>query len=133
MKIAIPVWQERVSPVLDSAGSLLIVEHDGGGAEVGRREKAWPAGPLPRRAARLEELRVQVLICGAVSRALMGMLAGSGIEVIPWVSGEVDEVLEAYRDGRLSGARFAMPGCGRRRRRRGGRPGRRGRREGRGA
>jgi len=39
--------------------------------------------------------------------------------VIPFVAGGLREVIQAWRDGKLNGAAFAMPGCcGRRRQRR---------------
>ena len=39
------------------------------------------------------------------------MIEASGIRVYPWMAGPVDEVLEAYRQGRLHEAQWLMPGC----------------------
>jgi hypothetical protein len=47
-------------------------------------------------------------------------VAGCGIRVIPFVTGELGQVIQAFRDGTLESDVFAMPGCcGRNRRRRG--------------
>jgi predicted Fe-Mo cluster-binding NifX family protein len=110
MKIAIPIWQDRVSPVFDSAGLLLVVEL-ADGAEVGRSEERLTEVLPPQRVARLKELSVDVLICGAVSRPLADMIASSGIALVPFISGESDVVLGAYLSNRLPSPQFMMPGC----------------------
>ncbi|MBI4200025.1 MAG: NifB/NifX family molybdenum-iron cluster-binding protein [Chloroflexi bacterium] len=120
MRLAIPVWDKRVSPVFDSAGQLLLVDIENGGERSWRWEAIAESVPI-RRARRMVELGVNVLICGGISRPLAALLGASGIRVIPWRAGPVEEVLEAYRTGRLDEARWRMPGCGggRRRHRRG--------------
>ena len=65
--------------------------------------------PIPQKAGRLESLGVDVLICGAISRSLASQVAASGIEVLPYVLGPVDEILKAYLIGQLGQSKFAMP------------------------
>jgi predicted Fe-Mo cluster-binding NifX family protein len=114
MRIAVPDWQGRVSPVFDVAAQVLLVDVD---AEDGQRRLASLGNAaLHERARRLSELSVDVLICGAISWPLEALLAASGIRVIPLVCGEVEEVVRAFRDGTLENERFAMPGCCRKRR-----------------
>lgn len=119
MKIAIPVWQDRVSPVFDSSRRLLLVDLDEG--RMLSRNEAEIGGELPQeRARRLSDLDVEVLICGAVSRPLAEQVALAGIRLIPFIAGEVEEILQAYLEARLPSAEFLMPGCcGQRRRVRG--------------
>ena len=114
MKVAVPDWQGRVSPVFDVAEQILLVDVDD---EDGNRqvESLGSTGPH-QRAQRLAELGVKVLVCGAISWPLEALLASSGIQVIPLVCGEVEEVVQAFRDGTLEDERFAMPGCCRKRR-----------------
>ena len=109
-RVAIPVWQGRVSPVFDTAGQLLIADVDGASV-VARTQAPLGEAMLPRRARRLTELGVDALVCGAISRPLLGMLTGTGIVVVPWIAGNVDEVLGAYLNGQLRDPRFMMPGC----------------------
>jgi predicted Fe-Mo cluster-binding NifX family protein len=121
VRVAIPVWNERVSPVFDAATRLVLVDFENG-AEQSRREAIIEESFLAQRARRLVEVGVNVLICGAISRPLAAVLAASGITVIPWTAGPVDEVLAAYLKGRLPHPRWTMPGCsGRGQRRRRGR------------
>ena len=126
MRVAIPTWQGSVSPVLDVARSLLLVDIDASVEQERRLEPLSETGILAR-AGRLKSMLVNVLICGAVSWPLEQALVSSGIQVIPHVCGNVDEVLGAYLTGRLWDRAFLMPGCRGRRYRWGrGRGGRRG-------
>lgn len=111
MRVAIPVLNERVSPVFDAAGHLVLVDIEDGMERI-RREETLQESFLTQRARRIAELGVNVLICGAISRPLSAVLAASGVTVIPWTAGPVDEVLAAYLKGRLPDARWMMPGCG---------------------
>lgn len=123
MKVAIPHWQGRVSPVFDVAGNVLVIEIDGG-TERTRQEVVFNVDGPQARAARLTETGTEVLVCGAISKPLEVAVSAAGIEVIPQTCGEVGSVLAAFIDGRLSQGAFLMPGCcGRRRRFRGGRGG----------
>jgi len=119
MKVAIPVWVDRISPVFDVARRLLIMEIENG-VEISREKMALNEMALAPRAIYIVELGVQVLICGAISWPLEMALSSSGIQVIPHICGNVDEVLKAFLAGRLINDGFLMPGCcGRRRRFRG--------------
>ncbi len=110
MRLAIPVWNGRVSPVFDTAGQLLVVDIEQGGERSRRSEEL--SGSFPAwRVRRLEELGVSVLICGGISRPLASMLAAAGIRLVPWTAGSVEEVLTAYLGGRLPDPRWLMPGC----------------------
>jgi len=109
MKIALPVWQDNVSSVLDFANKLLLVELENG-AEIGRNEIVIPEQSGPERAAKLRQLGVNVLICGAISRQLAYMLSSSGISVLPFITGSIEQILIAYMTGNLSLPQYAMPG-----------------------
>ncbi len=110
MKVAIPAWAGQVSTVFDFAHSLLLVEIHSG-KEVSRSEIPLDENPSILRAGILSRFGVKVLICGTISRSLATVVAGYGIEIIPFVSGIVDEVIDAYMTGRLAEARFFLPGC----------------------
>jgi predicted Fe-Mo cluster-binding NifX family protein len=121
VKVAIPTWNGRVSPVLDVARHLLVVDVETN-AEVARREVGLDETHLAVRSKRICELGVEVLICGALSRPLEAMLTSAGMRLIPQTCGPVEDVLQAFLAGQLASEAFLMPGCcGRRRRFRGGR------------
>ena len=123
MKIAVPVWQDNVSSVLDFANKLLLVELEDG-LEIGRNEIVFVEQSCPERAAKLRQLGINVIICGAISRPLAYMLSSSGIDVLPFITGPVEKVLAAYTTDNLNQPQYALPGgcwigsrrgCGRRR------------------
>jgi predicted Fe-Mo cluster-binding NifX family protein len=109
MKVAIPIWNGRVSSAFDFAHKLLLVDIEYG------REKGHVEIPLlpesnPERANRLKTLGVEVLICGAISRSLALQVQACGIQVLPYVVGQVNEILKAYLTGELIQPQFALPG-----------------------
>ena len=119
MRVAIPTWTGRVSPVFDVARLLLVVDIDDG-TEVFRDEAILEETQLVPRTRRVTQLGVDVLICGAISMPLEAMLVSAGVRVIPHTCGTVEEVFQAFASGRLTDKAFLMPGCcGRRRRFRG--------------
>ncbi len=118
MKVALPYWHERISPVLDVAVRFLLVTMDNG-TEATRQEVFLEETSPLSRARELRSLDVEVIICGAVSRPLVSALRSEGIQVIAYTCGQVDEVLKAFAGGRLGDRAYVMPGCsGRHRHRR---------------
>jgi len=110
MKLAIPIYDSNVSNVFDFAHRLLLVDIKNG-KETNRSEVALESQSLPQRASQLKSLGIDVLVCGAISRLLANMITASGIEVLPYVTGHVDNVLQAYMTGQLVRPEFSMPGC----------------------
>jgi predicted Fe-Mo cluster-binding NifX family protein len=114
MKIAIPNWQGRISPVFDEATRLVLVE-TGQGREVRREIQTLTCFDPWGRAREILLLGAQVLICGAISRPLEMALHGAGITVIARTCGPVEEVLAAFMSGQVESEAYRMPGCGSRR------------------
>ena len=115
MKVAIPHWQGRISPVFDVAGNVLVIEI-ADGVEHSRQDVALDAEDPQLRAARLAQTGADVLICGAISWPLEMALSTAGIDIIPQTCGDVEQVLAAFTRGQLQQDAFLMPGCcGRRR------------------
>ena len=110
MKIAIPIYNGSVSNVFDFAGKLLLVEIEND-KESNRSEIALESPLLPQRVGQLKNLEVDTLVCGAISRVLAGMVTSSGIQVLPYVTGNINDVLQAYLNGQLAKPEFSMPGC----------------------
>ena len=110
MKIAIPIYNDSVSNVFDFAHRLLLVKIENG-KEANRSEVALESQLLPQRASQLRSLGVDVLVCGAISRVLANMVTASGIQLLPYVTGRVNDVLQAYLNGQLVQPQFTMPGC----------------------
>jgi predicted Fe-Mo cluster-binding NifX family protein len=105
-----PICQERISPVLDTATRLLLVTRQHG-REIQRREIVLGPVPAETWASSVAELRVNVLLCAALSETLERALTKHGIRVRPHLCGEVEAVLRAFCCRRLASEEFRMPGC----------------------
>jgi predicted Fe-Mo cluster-binding NifX family protein len=117
MKAAFPVWNNRIAPVFDVTREVRLVEAESGRI-VREKDESLPDEPTAVKAIRLAELGVQELICGAISRPLHAMVTAYGIRVIPFVAGDLREILRAWLTGQLGDGVFSMPGCRGRGRRR---------------
>ena len=116
VRVAIPQWQGRISPVFDVASRVLLIDIDGG-RELRREERQLARREPLARAAELLGLGADVLICGGISAPLEAALASSGVRVIGFLCGPVEDVLGAFLNGELANRAFWMPGCGAWRRR----------------
>jgi predicted Fe-Mo cluster-binding NifX family protein len=110
MRIAIPVWEDKVSPVFDTALKLLVVNINNGREESRFFYPIDEAG-ITQKCHRIKNLELDTLICGAVSQVFLQMLLSSGLDVIQEISGPAEDVLKAYLGGTIFQPRFLMPGC----------------------
>lgn len=110
MTIAFPIWQDRISPLLDAATRLLVVTLRRG-VEVRRREVLLGVMSPAALARRVAELQVDQLFCGALSEQLLRELKKQRVHVRPHLCGDVQAVLRAFCTGHLDRSDFAMPGC----------------------
>jgi predicted Fe-Mo cluster-binding NifX family protein len=115
MRIAIPQWQGRVSPVFDVAGNLLLIDIENG-REIRREERRFLSTNPLGRVTEFLRIGAGILICGAISAPLQARLISAGVQVIAFACGTVDDVLAAYLKGTLTSQAFVMPGCQRWRR-----------------
>lgn len=115
MRVAIPLWQGRVSPVFDEASRILLVDVSGKRVQQRREEPLLTKDPF-QRAHLLPQIGVDLVICGMISQTQQTALASAGIRIIPHICGPMEEVIAAFLDGRLEDGPLLMPGCGKRRR-----------------
>lgn len=118
MKVALTVWDGRVSPLFDVSRDALILTVEKG-AVVSRRHESIEAPSSALKLERLVSLGVDTLVCGAISEFLRQDLAARGMEVLGFVAGEIEEVVQALVSGTLPCPALSMPGCRDRQRRRG--------------
>jgi predicted Fe-Mo cluster-binding NifX family protein len=106
---AVPVFNGRVSPVLDCCTQfymLKAIEKKGTAARI----LPVKGGSIFERISEIKKLGIQVIICGAVSESFYNLLRETDIKVVCGITGAIDEVVAAYRTGTLGDARFRMPG-----------------------
>lgn len=106
-----PISQQRISPLLDAAGRLLLVRCREG-HEFKRKEVVLPQEPPTALARKIAELRVDMLLCAAASEPLLRELEQVGVQVRSHLCGEIEAVLQAFCQDRLHLPEFRMPGCG---------------------
>lgn len=110
MKIAIPYWQGRVSPVFDESREILLVDIENGRERRRITMKLRSSNPLAR-AGDVADSGVEWLICGAISISLERALAAKNVKVFSYTRGSVKEVIDAFVQGNLADPIYLMPGC----------------------
>jgi len=110
MKLAITVWDERIAPVFDAAHSLLIADIKNQIIKYIAHESFNPLFEA-RFIGKLNHLHIDVFICGAISQTHSTLIEANGIQLIPFISGSVNEILESYARGQSLTPAFLMPGC----------------------
>ena len=108
-RIAVPIFQSRVSPVLDSCNDLMLVDLSGAGA-VRRVNVSLRKLSLGERVAAMSRQGVEKIICAGVSDLMMACIVSRGIQVISGLSGEVEQIIAAYQQNQLDQDCFRMPG-----------------------
>jgi predicted Fe-Mo cluster-binding NifX family protein len=110
VRLAIPHHQGRISPVFDAAGTVLLIDLENG-REIARESRSLSQNDLLARTGEFLKLEANVLICGAISAPLETLLVSSGVQVIGFLCGPVDEVVAAFLNGDIAKPEFSMAGC----------------------
>jgi predicted Fe-Mo cluster-binding NifX family protein len=106
-----------MAPVFDTARDFLVVEVGEDGRVAGRQEVRIEAADIREKIGLLKRSGMGTLVCGAISRLAQEMAAAEGVELLSFVAGDVERVIEGWLNNDLGKESFAMPGCcGRRRR-----------------
>jgi len=108
MKIALTVWGNRISPVFDSAQTLLVVQIKNNKV-IKKSYEPFDSGSC-NFLDNLKKIKVSILICGAISETLSNIIAFSGIKLIPYVTGNAAQVLDMYLSNKPFPPAYFMPG-----------------------
>jgi predicted Fe-Mo cluster-binding NifX family protein len=108
-RIAMPIFQARISPVLDACNDVMLVDIDEGQA-VRRRTVSLEKMTQPERAETLARWGVTHIICAGVSDLLSHYIESRGIQIISGIAGGPEPIVDAYIHNRLRQACFMMPG-----------------------
>jgi len=109
MKIAMTVWGNRISPVFDSAQTILLADiKDKSITDI--HHEFIPLTTPSTLARTLIDLEIDRLICGAISQRPAQIIERAGILLLPFISGNARHVLELYvREKPIDS--YRMPGC----------------------
>lgn len=110
MKVAITIWGNRVSPVFDSANTLMIaqIEHS---KIVSRIYERFNPKLTTRIASILNHFRIDALICGAITESQSEAIEQGGIKLISFVSGDFNKILVSYINKPHQISEYLMPGA----------------------
>ncbi|HHE46279.1 MAG TPA: hypothetical protein ENL08_01075, partial [Bacteroidetes bacterium] len=100
MRLAVPLYGNRVAPRSAYAESLLVVTIHGDHVVSRRIEKVRIDGGLSL-VGTINDLRIGVLVCGGISRSLREELRSNGVEVLQNITGTIDDVLDQITSGKL--------------------------------
>ncbi|MFC1558650.1 NifB/NifX family molybdenum-iron cluster-binding protein [candidate division KSB1 bacterium] len=109
MKVVLPIYEKRISPVFDWCMKALVVEKLPGGL-IKKKEVDLSYFSEIERIKVLENIGTRTLLCGGISMQLEGIFSYLGINVISWISGSVDEILDLYLTGALNPEKIILPG-----------------------
>ncbi|RPH93315.1 hypothetical protein EHM69_10665 [candidate division KSB1 bacterium] len=109
-KIAFANWDNRIAPVFDTARQIHLVEIASG--QIVSETEETLSGDLPvQKTLQMVEMGVGALVCGAISRPMYELIGAYGIHVVPFVAGNLQEVIQAWFSDTLNRDAFTMPGC----------------------
>lgn len=109
IRLALPIFHKRISPVLDSCERLLIIDIEQKN-EIDRKEIFINKLALSERIKLLRQLEVSTVICCGVSGSLFKMLESCHIHPIAGIAGEVEDVICAFCSKQLNDPKYHMPG-----------------------
>jgi predicted Fe-Mo cluster-binding NifX family protein len=109
MKIGVTADNACVSTVFDFSGWLSLFDINEG-MICRLREISLDMGIVSLRVAQLRSLKIDTLICGAISEAAAMMIRHSGMRLITGITGNVHLVVEAYIKNDLDQPCFLLPG-----------------------
>lgn len=113
MRIAVPVWRDMISPVLDTAVTMRIYTVENGVPVMQGEE---PFDTVHDTRADSIAKAADTLICGALSQTLEQELKDRHVTIHSWVMGNCDCVVSCFAKGHIGNGDFSMPGCRKNRR-----------------
>lgn len=93
--IAVPVFQDRVSPLMDVSNRYIIYETEDGKIKQ-RIDISLNADGESQRVEKLKEIGVNTIICGAVSGYVAHIVGEKGMRLLSMIYGPIDEIIEHY-------------------------------------
>jgi predicted Fe-Mo cluster-binding NifX family protein len=109
MKIAISVWENKVSPVFDSAAHILIADTENN-TPIKQEIISVESLTIFQRIDLLKKLNIDLLICGGITQNTLENIIQKNIKISPFICGEASKILKAVLKGKNIVSLFSMPG-----------------------
>ena len=112
MCIALAAFGNRIASLFESSDTFIIVKSPS--YDIKNSKSITITNNSPNELLQLlKNSNAKILICGAISGCIRNLLEAQNIRVIPWITGDIQSVVQAFRSNNLSSS-FIMPGCRRR-------------------
>lgn len=108
-RIALPIFQARISPVLDACRDLMVIDIEDG-QEERRMTVSLVEMSCEERCAAIAGRKIDTVICAGISDRMSCHLENRGIHLVSGIAGSIDRIVAAYCQGRLWEERYLMPG-----------------------
>ena len=110
MCIALATFEDKIASLFESSNRFIIVP------SPSYKFENLESIPIQNNSANellhlLKQNNVKILICGAISSCMRRLMEAQQIQVIPWITGDVKMVVEAFHSDNLFSPLFIMPGC----------------------
>ena len=106
MRVAVPIWDRMISPVLDTAQIMCVYQVEEN--TITESDMFMLPEEVSEKAMYIKS-HADVLICGALSRLLERELSTQGVKVHPWIMGESYAIASAYAQGKIHEYEYSMP------------------------
>ena len=116
MKVALLIAHSRVSPVFETTSNALFFNLIGNEC-VESATYHFITQDEQEMVNQLLNNHIELLICGAIPYYLEKILTNQGCEVISFIAGEKNEIMQALCLNQLDKSQFKMPGCHKRKQR----------------
>jgi len=100
MRYLIPLLGDRVAPRCTSANGMLIVKLNKGDI-VSKQHMSLNAPTTLDYSYQLKRFRIDILVCGGISRDMRDILKSENIDIVENVACSADEILVALEEGTL--------------------------------
>lgn len=111
MKIAIPIKDNELSVVIDFSLILHIVVIKEKEIVIRKNIQFNKNDDLNMKINVIKNNEIDLVICGSISNAFYRLFEMNNIKIIPYICGNLDDVINAYIDDRLNCNKFLMSGC----------------------
>jgi len=112
MPVCLACYGDRMAALLENATELRFYNVERG-VPIPQGATPAPQNSVLAVADLLASMGVEILICGGLSGCALAALQQSGISVVGWIGGTVDDVAAAWAAGGAEAITpLRMPGCG---------------------
>lgn len=109
MLLCLACYGDRLASLADKADQYRLYRVEDGSTEL-EGGITPPERSATGLAAALSSCGVDEFVCGGITGCCRRQLESTGVSVCPWVSGSVEQVLDAWLSDSLE--TLSMPGCG---------------------